>query len=175
MSNAKKLFEQFKLLTADEQGEFARLAFADENNPIGDIGTKALWMRQRYEYLSQMFRDACTTLAEMATKGKQGFLDLEAKQKSAFVFLGEQFLNTKVKPRFADRDAMIVSLRDEEELPFGEIARRIRENPEWSAAQNGKKLTQTAVKRAYGRAKQHATASLYTAVSQIIAELTERS
>lgn len=62
----------------------------------------------------------------------------------------------KVKPRYVDRDAEIVRLRDVEGKSFGQIRLILRARPEWAKTQNGEAISVEAIKAAYGRCKRAA-------------------
>jgi len=56
-------------------------------------------------------------------------------------------------PRMTERDEEVVRLRDQEQLDWDEITKRIRSNPAWATGQGGKKVSKRALMAAYSRRK----------------------
>jgi hypothetical protein len=57
------------------------------------------------------------------------------------------------KPRMTERDDEIVRLRDEEQLSWKEIRKKIRGDPRWAKGRNGKPISEGALRLAYNRHK----------------------
>lgn len=62
------------------------------------------------------------------------------------------------KPRMTARDDEVKRLRDQEQLDWDEILKRIRSNPDWEKDQSGKKVTKRALMAAYQRRKKKTAA-----------------
>jgi hypothetical protein len=139
----EQVLQVIKAFSEDDLRRFWELLRNDKDNPI-------------HQAMSQM-GELITGLSEALGAATQIMRQSQLQERYAWAEqvkeLWERIEASKAKPRFRERDAEIVRLRDECKLTWGQTLRRIKQDPRWAVNQNDEPLSLDTVKQAYRRFK----------------------